>query len=85
MRYLHTADPASFDIIFLDPPFADDLLEDLCRLIDERGLLESGGRVYLEQDRDKPEPVLPGGWTTIRNKTAGQVRYSLVETGEQAS
>jgi 16S rRNA (guanine966-N2)-methyltransferase len=83
MRYLRTAGPASFDVIFLDPPFADDLLEDLCRLIDELGLLAPGGRVYLEQDRSKPEPALPGGWTTTRNKTAGQVRYSLVEAGKQ--
>ncbi len=63
----------------------DDLLEDLCRLIDELGLLAPAGRVYLEQDKGKPEPALPGGWTTSRNKTAGQVRYSLVETGNQGA
>ena len=84
MAFLHDASPASFDIVFLDPPFADDLLEELCRLIDERGLLAQQGRVYLEQDKGKPEPVLPAGWSTIRSKTAGQVRYALVEPGEPA-
>ena len=84
MTYLSDASPASFDIIFLDPPFADELLEELCRLIDERGLLAPQGMVYLEQDKRKPEPVLPAGWSTRRNKTAGQVRYALVEPGEQA-
>src|SRR5210317_1361034 len=30
--YLRDAAPASFDIVFLDPPFADDRLEELCGL-----------------------------------------------------
>jgi 16S rRNA (guanine966-N2)-methyltransferase len=72
---------ASFDIIFLDPPFADDRLETLCRLIEERGILAPGGRVYLEQDRAQPEPQLPGTWRILKNKTAGNVRYMLAVPG----
>ncbi len=81
MDYLQSARPGAFDIIFLDPPFADDRLEDACRLIDERGLLAPGGRIYLEHDRAKPEPPLPGRWQVLKNKTAGNVRYMLVEVG----
>ncbi len=80
MDYLQSAHPAAFDIIFLDPPFADGRLEDTCRLIDERGLLAPGGRIYLEQDRAKPAP-LPGRWRVLKDKTAGNVRYMLVEPG----
>jgi 16S rRNA (guanine966-N2)-methyltransferase len=69
--------PASFDIVFLDPPFADDRLEELCRRIDEYGILAPGGRVYLEQDRAKPEIRLPERWRFLKNKTAGNVRYML--------
>ena len=79
--YLRSATRASFDIIFLDPPFADDRLGELCGLIDERGLLAPGGRIYLEQDRAKPETPLPDGWQVRKNKTAGNVRYMLVEVG----
>ncbi len=75
--YLRTASRESFDIVFLDPPFADDRLEDVCRLIDELGLLAPGGRVYLEQDRAKPAIELPGRWSLLRDKTAGNVRYRL--------
>ena len=75
--YLRTARPASFDIIFLDPPFADDRLDDLCRLIDKLGLLAPGGRVYLEQDRAKPGITLPEHWRLLKDKTAGNVRYML--------
>lgn len=75
--YLRTAPRESFDIVFLDPPFADDRLEDVCRLVDELGLLAPGGRVYLEQDRAKPAIELPGRWSLLRDKTAGNVRYRL--------
>jgi 16S rRNA (guanine966-N2)-methyltransferase len=71
-------EPEPFDIVFLDPPFADDLLEDLCRLLSEGNWLAVGARVYLEQDRERPLPALPDGWTIINDKTAGQVRYALV-------
>lgn len=77
--YLRAAAPASFDIVFLDPPFADDRLEDICSLIDERGLLAAGGRVYLEQDRAIPVALLPERWRILRDKTAGNVRYRLAE------
>ena len=77
--FVRSAAPASFDIIFLDPPFADDRLEETCRLIDDRGLLATGGRIYLEQDRAKPETPLPGRWRVLKNKTAGNVRSMLVE------
>ncbi len=79
--YVRNARPASFDIIFLDPPFADDRLDDLCGLIEERGILAPGGRVYLEQDRAEPEAPLPDRWRVLKDKTAGNVRYMLVEVG----
>ncbi len=80
--YVRTAAPASFDIIFLDPPFADDRLEAMCGLIDERGLLAQGGRIYLEQDRASPATALPERWRVLRDKTAGNVRYLLAEVAD---
>ena len=77
MEYLRHARSGAFDIVFLDPPFADDRLGDLCRQIDEHGILAPGGRIYLEQDRAKREVVLPERWQILKNKTAGNVRYML--------
>ena len=79
--YVRNAAPESFDIVFLDPPFADGRLETLCRLIDDCGILAAGSKVYLEQDREKPETPLPESWRTLKNRTAGNVRYMLVEPG----
>jgi len=65
--------------VFLDPPFAAGLLGESCRLLAERQLLATGALVYLELDRADVEPDLPDSWQVIKNKTAGKVRYMLVE------
>ena len=82
LDYLQREASGPFDLVFLDPPFADDLLEETCRLLAARGLLAAGARVYLEQDRAKPEPRLPDNWTIKKNKTAGNVRYLLAMVEE---
>jgi 16S rRNA (guanine966-N2)-methyltransferase len=78
IEFLNSAGHDSFDVVFLDPPFAHDNVGELCRLIDEQGLLAGGAHVYLEQDRGRPEPSLPMGWSVIKNRTAGNVRYTLI-------
>jgi 16S rRNA (guanine966-N2)-methyltransferase len=81
-RYLENATGGRFNLVFLDPPFAEDLLEETCRLLTDSGILADGALVYLEQDRSRPEVALPEAWRVIKNKTAGNVRYKLVEVGE---
>ena len=77
--YLSRDHGAGFDIVFLDPPFGDDRLGELCRLLEQQHVLAPDALVYLEQDKSKPEVELPQGWRTLRNKTAGNVRYMLVQ------
>ena len=69
-----------FDIVFLDPPFASDSVPELCRLLSESRVLARRARVYTEQDRKQPEAELPDGWSVAKNKTAGNVRYALLQT-----
>jgi len=70
---------SAFDIVFLDPPFAADMLDDLCRLLEQQNVLVDGALIYLEQDKSKPATRLPDGWQLLKNKTAGNVRYMLVQ------
>ncbi len=77
-RYLAAGDLPQFDIVFLDPPFAANLIGDLCRLLQKCGCLARKARIYIEQDRAVEPVTLPDGWTTIHEKTAGNVRYSLL-------
>jgi 16S rRNA (guanine966-N2)-methyltransferase len=79
LRYLSRERPERFDVVFLDPPFGTDMLEELCRLLAERQMLANDACIYLEQNRSAPEPDLPEGWHVSKNKTAGNVRYMLVQ------
>ncbi len=79
LDYLRGERIERFDVVFLDPPFAADLIDELCRLLAERQMLADDACVYLEQDRSAPEPDLPEGWQVLKNKTAGNVRYMLVQ------
>jgi 16S rRNA (guanine966-N2)-methyltransferase len=75
-RYLGgAAEP--FDIVFLDPPYADHALADTCRRIEEGGWLRPGGLAYLEDSASDGPPELPAGWTLLRSKRAGEVGYHL--------
>ncbi len=84
IEYLNAIDNVDFDLVFLDPPFATDMHADLCRLLVERSLLAEGARIYIEEGRSTPATVLPEGWQILRTKNAGNVRYSLVSSGNKA-
>lgn len=75
-RWLKTAPTTSFDVVFLDPPYAADNLADLCTLL-ARGWLAPQAWVYLETSRSKSMPALPEGWQWHRESLAGDVRYAL--------
>ena len=79
-QYLNGPSTSAFDIVFLDPPFAADLYDELCRLLVEQRWLADDARIYIEMDKDQPELSLPPGWQVLKNKTAGKVRYMLAAT-----
>lgn len=73
----HRSEP--FDIVFLDPPFDSDLLSPAARLLEERGWLEAGARIYVETAASGGLPALPPSWKPVRAKRAGAVGYHLLE------
>jgi len=81
--FLSNATPEIFDVVYLDPPFAADYYEELCRLLAEKNWVRVGTRVYLEQDAGAAQPALPPGWHVERQKTAGKVRYTLLRVAEK--
>jgi 16S rRNA (guanine966-N2)-methyltransferase len=72
LRYLER-EARTFDVVFLDPPFADDPWPELFAALPAR--LAAGGRVYAEAGR-MLEP--PTGWRTLRHARAGHVHYHLL-------
>lgn len=83
LQFMTRTGLGTFNIVFLDPPFAADMLEDLCRLLEKASILASGARVYLEEDRSAPVVSLPNGWHVVKSKNAGNVRYSLATLDDE--
>lgn len=75
--FLRAPPPSSFDIVFLDPPYAAGLLEPACAALAQNGWLAPGARIYLECAAKDGLPPLPESWRVVREKQAGQVGYFL--------
>jgi len=68
----------TFDLIFLDPPFAKDLLE--AALPTAVARLAPGGRIYAESPRPlAPESLHSWGLTVYRQGRAGASNHCLLE------
>jgi 16S rRNA (guanine966-N2)-methyltransferase len=63
-----------FDVIFVDPPFASDLLAQVLPILER--CLHDGCLVYIES---VSMPVLPPGWLVMRQGKAGKVFYMLCQ------
>lgn len=79
MRFIERGDPA-FDVIFLDPPFGQGLVEPICRQLADAGLLAAYGKIYVETERKLALNDLPGRWRRLKYKQAGEVAYSLYQS-----
>ncbi len=76
-RFLQATD-RTWDVIFLDPPFADDALSRALEIIAERGLLRPGGRVYFEQARKGGQAPAGPGWHLLKHSRAGASEFGLL-------
>ncbi len=68
-----------FDVVFLDPPFQQGLVEPCCRLLEEKGWLAPHALIYIEAEKGKVLDRLPETWESHRNKQAGGVGYHLYQ------
>jgi len=66
-----------FDVVFLDPPFADDCLNRCIELLQDGSWLREGAHIYVERPLGSEEPRMPDCWELTKKKQAGQVIYSL--------
>ena len=71
---------AKFDLVFLDPPFGQGLIEKSCGLLRETNCLKPQALIYIEAE---PELELPEYLTIKKQGKAGHVKYLLVEMGDR--
>jgi 16S rRNA (guanine966-N2)-methyltransferase len=67
----------TFHIVFLDPPFRQDLLGACCATLERGQWLSEHALIYIECAADETLPELPANWSMHRDKQAGQVAYRL--------
>jgi len=68
---------ARYDLVFLDPPFGQNLLAPTLQWLEEKHWLAPGARVYIESESQLREPPLPAGWELLKEKRSGQVIHRL--------
>lgn len=69
-----------FNIVFLDPPFHQNLLTPACAWLAQEGLLAPKSQIYIEAEAGLKSLILPEKWQIQHLKTAGQVQYGLIES-----
>lgn len=71
--------PHSIDLLFLDPPFDAQLYQSILDSLGTRQILVHSALVYIEAPSHELFQ-LPIGWSQIKEKVSGQVRFSLYQT-----
>jgi len=81
-RFL-TTNEEKFDLIFLDPPFGQGLLN---RLFDDLlPHLNANALVYIEQEKNEQTFVPNSNWTQLKFKTTGSFSYALYQLTDATS
>lgn len=68
----------AFDLVFIDPPFAEQLWDKSIKLLDCGELLNPGALIYIEKPIDQ-ELLLPSSWVEKKKLNAGKVNCILLE------
>ncbi|PPI87841.1 16S rRNA (guanine(966)-N(2))-methyltransferase RsmD [Candidatus Pantoea edessiphila] len=68
-----------FDIVFIDPPFKNNLINKTVYLLNRNGWLSSSSLIYIENKINAITINIPKNWSLCHKKTAGKVMYSLYQ------
>lgn len=63
-----------FDIIFIDPPYASPVYEDVLKIINSVDILSDGGIIICEAAHDRPLPDMTRPYAKIREYRYGKVK-----------
>jgi 16S rRNA (guanine966-N2)-methyltransferase len=68
-----------FNVVFLDPPFTQNLIGPCCEWLQTQRLLAEDAYVYIEAEKNLKSLPVPSGWELLKSKIAGQVSYHLLK------
>ena len=70
-----------FDIVFLDPPYHNNLIYESLKMIKEKNLLNDDAIIVTESDFDE-EIIFPSGYSIVKEKIYGRLKVNLVKKEE---
>lgn len=76
LQLLQQPPSRAVDVVFLDPPFALNLLAPAAQALEEGHWLHPGSHIYTECGAGSHDP-LPANWQLYREKKAGEVCYRV--------
>ncbi|QIM66095.1 16S rRNA (guanine(966)-N(2))-methyltransferase RsmD [Mannheimia granulomatis] len=68
-----------FEIVFIDPPFHQNLVPQVLKLLIENQWLAENAILYIETEKNHPPLTLPENWQITKEKTAGIVTSRLIK------
>lgn len=77
LDFLKSAPKQHYDLVFIDPPFRQDLVTQVAELLN-MGWLAKQALVYVEMETGSNQE-LPNNWHLLKEKVAGQVSYRLFQ------
>lgn len=80
LHWLQQQSPqARFGLVFLDPPFAADLLARSAAALEASGLLREAALLYVESAQPLTSLALPQCWRALKARQAGKVHFGLYQ------
>ena len=77
---LLTVEPnESFNIVYIDPPFRQNLAEKTITLLAKNNWLKDNAHIYVETESELTDLYVPESWLLQKEKKAGQVIYRLYQ------
>lgn len=77
LKWLQQTPIQKFDLVFIDPPFEQGLVEQTLQLLFAQDWLNHQAWLYIEQEKKLDWPIMPAGWEIYREKTTAYVRLGL--------
>ncbi|QIZ78249.1 16S rRNA (guanine(966)-N(2))-methyltransferase RsmD [Ferrimonas lipolytica] len=81
LSYLAKSASQSFDVVFLDPPFRQDLYDRSIAALEANGYLAEQCWIYVESEAELAQLEVPSTWLLHREKKSGQVLSRLYRRG----
>lgn len=76
-RRVLTGLAGNFDIILMDPPYGQGLIEEALRIIGQQGLLTDGGVIVCEHRKEEQLPDIICDFEKVKERRYGIVKLSI--------